>query len=136
MRGVEAAATMSGQFVECDHVPSAEYSLDVFGCRLRIHPRDTLPCGSTMLNAFKAESNGNTYGVAGPSSCIWRLHVRFAPNRVDDSPTITTGVARRLLHRRTCGCRLLGGTSPQLERHNSRKLCRRPYCHISCAYPS
>ncbi|XP_072145132.1 uncharacterized protein [Dermacentor andersoni] len=76
-RAAEAAVTMSGQFVECDHVPSAEHSLDVFGCRLRIHPRDTLPCASTMLNAFKAESNGDTYGVAGPSSCIWRLHARL-----------------------------------------------------------
>ncbi|XP_054919409.1 uncharacterized protein [Dermacentor andersoni] len=125
-RGAEAAATMSGQFVECDHVPSAEYRLDVFGCRLRIHPRDTLPCASTMLNAFKAESNGDTYGVAGPSSCIWRLHARFAPNRVDGSTTITTGVARRLLHRRSFVCRLLGCTSSQLQRHNSPKLCRRP----------
>nr|XP_054919502.1 uncharacterized protein LOC126548414 [Dermacentor andersoni] len=135
-RGAEAAATMSGQFVECDHVPSAEYSLDVFGCRLRIHPRDTLPCASTMLNAFKAESNGDTYGVATPSSCIWRLHARFGPNGVDGSATIPTGVARRLLHRRTCGCSLLGCTSSQLQRHNSRKLCRRPYSLLSCSYPS
>nr|XP_054919500.1 uncharacterized protein LOC129381058 [Dermacentor andersoni] len=90
MLGAEAAATMSGRFIECDHVPSAEYRLDVFGCRLRIHPRDTLPCASTMLNAFKAESNGDTYGVAGPSSCIWRLHARFGPNGADGSTTIST----------------------------------------------
>nr|XP_054919083.1 uncharacterized protein LOC129380907 [Dermacentor andersoni] len=135
-RAAEAAVTMSGQFVECDHVPSAEHSLDVFGCRLRIHPRDTLPCASTMLNAFKAESNGDTYGVAGPSSCIWRLHARFGPNGVDGSATIPTGVARRLLHRRTGRCRLLGCTSSQLQRHNSPKLCRRPYSLLSCSYPS
>ncbi|XP_054919071.1 uncharacterized protein [Dermacentor andersoni] len=125
-RGVEATATMSGQFVECDHVPSAEYSLDVFGRRLRIHPRDTLPRALTMLKSTMAVSNGDTYGVAGPSSSIWRLHARFAPNGVDCSTAITTGVARRLVRRRTCGCRLLGCTSSQLQRHNGPKLCRRP----------
>ncbi|XP_075533714.1 uncharacterized protein LOC142566717 [Dermacentor variabilis] len=72
-RGSEAAATTSGRFVECDHVASAECSLDVSGCRLRIHPRDTLPCALTMLNAIKADSNGDKYGVAVPSSRIWRL---------------------------------------------------------------
>nr|XP_050050083.2 uncharacterized protein LOC129380109 [Dermacentor andersoni] len=75
-RGSEAAATTSGRFVECDHVPSAECSLDVSGCRRRIHPRDTLPCALTVLNAIKADSNGDTYGVAVPSSRIWRLRAR------------------------------------------------------------
>nr|XP_054919499.1 uncharacterized protein LOC129381057 [Dermacentor andersoni] len=135
-RGVEAAATRSGQFVECDHVPSAEYRLDVFGCRLRIHPRDRLPYASTVLDAIKAESNGDTYGVAGPSSCIWRLHARFAENRLEGRATIPTGVARRLLRRRTCGCRLLFCTLSQLQRHNSPKLCRRPYRHLTCDYTS
>ncbi|XP_075534883.1 uncharacterized protein LOC142570377 isoform X1 [Dermacentor variabilis] len=125
-RGAEAAATMSGRFVECDHVPSVEYRLDVRGCSLRIHPRDTLPCASTMLNVSKAERYGDTYGGATPSRCIWRLHARFAQNRADGSSTITTGVARRLVRLRTCGCRLLGCTSSQLQRHNSPKLCRRP----------
>ncbi|XP_075534899.1 uncharacterized protein LOC142570394 [Dermacentor variabilis] len=82
-RGVEAAGTMSGHFVECDHVTSAEYSLDVFGCRLRIHPRDTLPCALTVLKSTMAENNGDTDGVATLSSCIWRLHARFSPTRVD-----------------------------------------------------
>ncbi|XP_075541681.1 uncharacterized protein LOC142575858 [Dermacentor variabilis] len=81
--GAEAAATVSGQFVECDHVTSAEYSLDVFGCRLRIHPRDTLPCALTMLRSCMAENNGDTDGVATLSSCIWRLHVRFCPHSID-----------------------------------------------------
>ncbi|XP_075539141.1 uncharacterized protein LOC142573528 [Dermacentor variabilis] len=98
----EAAATMSGRFVECDHVASAECSLDVSGCRLRIHPRDTLPCALTMLNAIKAGSKGDTYGVAVPSSRIWRLHARLSTNRVDGSTAIPTAVARR---RRTCGSR-------------------------------
>ncbi|XP_070384408.1 uncharacterized protein [Dermacentor albipictus] len=79
-RGAEAAAPGIGQFVECDHVTSAEYRLDVWGCRLRIHPRDTLSWALTKLNAIKAESNGDTYGVAGPSSCTWRLHARFTQN--------------------------------------------------------
>ncbi|XP_075541667.1 uncharacterized protein LOC142575849 [Dermacentor variabilis] len=125
-RGAEAAATMSGPFVVCDHVPSVEYRLDVWGCRLRIHPRDTLPWASTMLNVSKDERYGDTYGGARPSSCLWRLHARFAQNRADGSSTITTGVARRLVRLRTCGCRLLGCTSSQLQRHNSPKLCRRP----------
>ncbi|XP_075534933.1 uncharacterized protein LOC142570431 [Dermacentor variabilis] len=124
---------MSGPFVEFDHVPSAECRLDVWGCRLRIYPRDTLPCASTMLNAIKAESNGDTYSVARPSSCIWRLRVRFAPNRADGSATIPTGVARRLLRRRTCGWRLLGCTSSKLQRHSCPKLCGRPYRLLSCA---
>ncbi|XP_070384441.1 uncharacterized protein [Dermacentor albipictus] len=135
-RGAEAGATMSGQFVECDHVTSAEYRLDVWGCRLRIHPRDTLSWALTKLNAIKAESNGDTYGVAGPSSCIWRLHARFAANRVDGSATIPTGVARRIVDRRTCGYRLLGCTSSQLQRHNNPKLSRRPSSLLSCADPS
>ncbi|XP_075533610.1 uncharacterized protein LOC142566633 [Dermacentor variabilis] len=79
-RGSEAAATTSGRFVECDHVASAECSLDVSGCRLRIHPRDTLPCALTMLNATKADSNADTYGVAVPSSRIWRLPARNTIN--------------------------------------------------------
>ncbi|XP_075531292.1 uncharacterized protein LOC142564251 [Dermacentor variabilis] len=132
-RGSEAAATMSGRFVECDHVASAECSLDVSGCRLRIHPRDTLPCALTMLNAIKAGSKGDTYGVAVPSSRIWKLHARFAPNRVDGSTAIPTGVVR---HHRTCGCRLHCCTLSPLQRHNSPKLCRRRYRPISCAYPS
>ncbi|XP_065296799.1 uncharacterized protein [Dermacentor albipictus] len=77
-RGAEAAATVSGQFVECDHVPSAEYRLGVFGCRLRIHPRDTLPCALTMLKSTMAENDGDTDGVATLSSCIWRLHARYS----------------------------------------------------------
>ncbi|XP_075539140.1 uncharacterized protein LOC142573512 [Dermacentor variabilis] len=132
-RGSEAAATMSARFVECDHVPSAECSLDVSGCRLRIHPRDTLPCALTMLNAIKAGSKGDTYGVAVPSSRIWRLHARLSTNRVDGSTAIPTGVARR---RRTCGCRLLGCTLSPLQRHNSPKHCRRRYRPLSCACPS
>ncbi|XP_070386980.1 uncharacterized protein [Dermacentor albipictus] len=92
-RGSEAAATTSGRFVECDHVTSAGCSLDVSGCRLRIHPRDPLPCALTMLNAIKAESNGDTYGVAAPSSRIWRLHARFSADRADGSTAIPTGVA-------------------------------------------
>ncbi|XP_075531280.1 uncharacterized protein LOC142564240 [Dermacentor variabilis] len=127
-RGSEAAATRSGRFVECDHVASAECSLDVSGCRLRIHPRDTLPCALTMLNAIKADSNGDTYGVAVPSSRIWRLHARLSTNRVDGSTAIPTGVARR---RRTCGCRLHGCTLSPLQRHNSAKLCRRRYRPLS-----
>ncbi|XP_075534923.1 uncharacterized protein LOC142570413 isoform X2 [Dermacentor variabilis] len=82
-RGAEAAATVSGQFVDYDHVPSAEYSLDVFGCRLRIHPRDTLPCALTMLKSTMAGNNGDTDGLATLSSCIWRLHARFCPHSVD-----------------------------------------------------
>ncbi|XP_070386981.1 uncharacterized protein [Dermacentor albipictus] len=135
-RGSEAAATTSGRFVECDHVTSAECSLDVSGCRLRIHPRDPLPCALTMLNAIKAESNGDTYGVAAPSSRIWRLHARFSTKRADGSMTIPTGVARRLLLHRTCGCRLLGCTSSQVQRDKTTKLCRRPHPHLSFAYPS
>ncbi|XP_070386457.1 uncharacterized protein [Dermacentor albipictus] len=134
-RGAEAAATKSGQFVECDHVPSPECSPGVSGSRPRT--RDTLPCALTMLNAGKAESTGDTYGVAGPSSsCIWRPHARFVPNRVDGSPTIPTGVARRLLHRRTRDCRLLGCALPQLQQHLSPQRCRRPYRHLRCTYPS
>ncbi|XP_070384339.1 uncharacterized protein [Dermacentor albipictus] len=135
-RGSEAAATTSGRFVECDHVTSAERSLDVSGCRLRIHPRDPLPCALTMLNAIKAESNGDTHGVAAPSSRICRLHARFAPNRADGSTAIPTGVARRLLLHRACGCRLLGCTTSQLQRYNTTGLCRRPNHHLSFAYPS
>ncbi|XP_070388657.1 uncharacterized protein [Dermacentor albipictus] len=82
-RGAETAATMSGHFVERDHVPSAEYRLDVFGCRLRIHPRDTLPCALTMLKSTMAENDGDTDGVATLSSCIWRLHARFSPHSID-----------------------------------------------------
>ncbi|XP_075533311.1 uncharacterized protein LOC142566087 [Dermacentor variabilis] len=80
-RGAEAAATMSGQFVEFDHVPSVEYRLDVWGCSLRIHPRDTLPRASTMLNVSKDERNGDTYGGARPSSCLWRLHASATVRR-------------------------------------------------------
>ncbi|XP_070384857.1 uncharacterized protein [Dermacentor albipictus] len=87
-----AAAAMTGRFVECDHVPSAECRLDVSGGRRRIHPRGTPP----MLNASKAESNGDADGVAAPSSCLWRLQTRFAPNSVDGSTAAPTGVARRL----------------------------------------
>ncbi|XP_070384837.1 uncharacterized protein [Dermacentor albipictus] len=87
-----AAAAMTGRFVECDHVPSAECRPDVSGGRRRIHPRGTPP----MLNASKAESNGDADGVAAPSSCLWRLQTRFAPNSVDGSTAAPTGVARRL----------------------------------------
>ncbi|XP_072142004.1 uncharacterized protein [Dermacentor andersoni] len=135
-RGSEAAATTSGRFVECDHVPTAECSLDVSGCRRRIHPRDTLPCALTVLNAIKADGNGDTYGVAVTSSRIWRLRVRFSANREDGSTAIPTGVARRRLHRRTCGCRLLGCTLSLLQRYNTTRLCRRPHRPLSCAYPS
>ncbi|XP_070384508.1 uncharacterized protein [Dermacentor albipictus] len=135
-RGSEAAATTSGRFVECDHVTSAERSLDVSGCRLRIHPRDPLPCALTMLNAIKAESNGDTHGVAAPSSRIWRLHARFSANRADDSTAIPTGVAHRLLLQRAGGCRLLGCTSSQLQRCNSPRLSRRRCRPLRCAYPS
>nr|XP_050052079.1 uncharacterized protein LOC126548041 isoform X2 [Dermacentor andersoni] len=92
-RGAEAAATVRGQFVECDHVPAAEYSLDVFGCRIRIHPRDTVPCALTMLKFTMAENNGDTDGVATLSSCIWRLHARFFPHSIDG---------------RTAGCACIG----------------------------
>ncbi|XP_070390688.1 uncharacterized protein [Dermacentor albipictus] len=135
-RGSEAAATTSGRLVECDHVTSAGCSLDVSGSRLRIHPRDPLPCALTMLNAIKAESNGDTYGVAAPSSRIWRLHARFSANRADGSTAIPTGVARRLLLHRACGCRLLGCTSSQLQRYNTTRPCRRRYRPLSCAHPS
>ncbi|XP_070388656.1 uncharacterized protein [Dermacentor albipictus] len=92
-RGAEAAATVSGHFVECDHVTPAEYRLDVFGCRLRIHPRDTPPCALTMLKSTMAENDGDTDGVATLSSCIWRLHARFLPHSIDG---------------RTAGCACIG----------------------------
>ncbi|XP_075534446.1 uncharacterized protein LOC142568048 [Dermacentor variabilis] len=132
MPGAEAPATMSGPFIECDHVPSVEYSLDVFGCRLRIHPRDTLPCTSTMLNAFKTESIGDTHDVARPSSCLWRLHARFAQPRADGSSAAHAsngsnddrGFTRRRLQ--PPHFHLLGSTLSRLSLQNNSRISRRP----------
>ncbi|XP_075541695.1 uncharacterized protein LOC142575861 [Dermacentor variabilis] len=84
-QGVEDGASKIHQVVERGGVASPKHSVGVLGWNLHIHLRDTLPCVLRMPNSVKAEGNSDASGVATRSSCLWRLHGRFAQPRADGS---------------------------------------------------
>ncbi|XP_054919076.1 uncharacterized protein [Dermacentor andersoni] len=83
--GVEAGVSKIRQVVERGGVASPKHSVAVLGWNPNIHLRDTLPCVLRMPNSIMAEGNSHTSGVATRSSCLWRLHARFAQPRADGS---------------------------------------------------
>nr|XP_050052081.1 uncharacterized protein LOC126548042 [Dermacentor andersoni] len=81
--GVEACVGKIRQVVERGGVASPKPSVGVLGWNRHIHLRDTLPCVLRMPNSTNAVGNSETNGVATRSSCLRRLHARFAQPRAD-----------------------------------------------------